>query len=284
MVDGGFRERFEPLPTWFDQTLDPGEYELIWVEYGSSIAGPLRGLAEQYVNMTVLPLGHTGDYHSSFCFNAGIERTAGELIVIPDADVAVDPDFLQRVRDEHIRNEHLAMYIYRYDEAPQDFTGHWDLDHLRQVCTLVNPENYGGCLTVRRKWLLAINGYEQHDLFGTGFHTNGKDVAVRLKILGLDIKWHPELRLYHGWHPSTRVNAPIYQLQRIITEYRARTLAPVAFNGIDQQHDRPIPPELECRIRSASEGGSHNVRRRIIPQRLRRALSSLAHTTGVTNY
>lgn len=201
MVDGGFRERFHLLNCLEEQTLDKSEYEVIWVEYYNEIPAEVANSA--FVRTITLNNPKNVMYHSSYCFNRGIRESRGELAVIIDADVVVERDFLESVWLEHQRYDELAMYIVRLDQDQQYSSQDVSLERLKQVCQLRSPSNFGGCLTVRKCWLEAINGYEQHRAFASNYHSNGLDVNARLKNLGLAVKWHSELRLYHPWHPGT---------------------------------------------------------------------------------
>ena len=101
--------------------------------------------------------------------------------------------------------------------------------------------------------MMEINGYEQHPVFATGFHANGFDVYTRLRLLGLHVMWHPELMLYHPWHPHSGEGDAQWALQKIVTDYRAVHLDPVAFNGIAPARDRQMPPDLVSLLRRARE-------------------------------
>ncbi len=246
MVDGSFREAFHAVDFFARQTFD--NFELIWVEYYDDVNPVLRQKLAGRCDFRSIALHRSGIYHSSFCFNAGIRASSAELLVVPDGDVAVEGDFLERVWEEHAENERLVMYVHRRNEPREQHVAEVTLEHLGPVARVTNPENYGGCLTVRKKWLLAINGYEQHWVFGHGAHANGRDVYTRLKNLGLHIQWHPELKLYHPWHAGTRVAASSYRLQQIVIDYRTRSLATSAFEGLDPSRNSALPPDLTARI------------------------------------
>ena len=96
-----------------------------------------------------------------------------------------------------------------------------------------NPYNYGGCLSVRRKWLMAINGYEEHPVFSSGFHANGLDIYTRLKNFGMAIMWSKDLRLYHPYHHLSLTTSARYAAQKTIIDWRAKTLIHKPIQGID---------------------------------------------------
>jgi len=245
MVDGSFREKFHSISYFAEQTIPANRYELIWVEYFNHVTPELESEISQHDNFKIIKLNKTDEYHSSYCFNEGIKQSSGDLIVIPDADVVVENDFLEKVYAEHQKNEKLVMYIYRYNEPEDQHKEQINIEHLNDTCILTNPSNYGGCLTVRKKWLMEINGYEQHPVFSGGFHANGYDVYTRLKSLGLHIMWHPELKLYHPWHPLTLVNSDNFDKQKIISDYRAKKLIYKAAQGIDSSSNSYLPGESQ---------------------------------------
>lgn len=273
MVDGSHRQHFLGVDTFAGQAFHPEEYELVWVEFYATVSPELAEKIRQNRLFSVLTLNRTGTYHSSYCFNAGIEAARGDLLVIIDADVLVEPDFLETVWKEHQLNEKLVMYVFRYDEpkkarqGPREMT----LQHLRSACVLSNPSNFGGCLTVRKKWLYSINGYEQHPVLGTHYHANGLDVYTRLKNLGLHIMWHPTLRLYHPWHPHLPGYQEAYKMQRVLIRYRALERDILAYQGIDACRNRSLPPRLEAELEGARKKARYSIRRllRSIARRVR---------------
>jgi hypothetical protein len=242
MVDGSFREHFHALRFFGDQTLPPEDYELLWVEFYREVRPELRAEIGKFPHFKIITLGNEPGttYHSSYCFNQGIAEARAELLAIPDADVVVERDFLERVWQEHQANEKLVMYIYRYDEPEMLHQPSWTLDDLKRNCVPKNPNNYGGCLTVRKKWLMAVNGYEQQPVFAGHYHANGWDVYTRLTLLGLHVMWHPELRLYHPWHPYPPGKIYVPHNQHIVIRYRMKQMIAGAFQGIDSTKNREM--------------------------------------------
>ncbi|MBN1680161.1 MAG: glycosyltransferase family 2 protein [Anaerolineae bacterium] len=255
MIDGSFRESFHAIDFFCNQTLRPDEYELIWVEYTDAVSPELQAQIDKYTHARIIMLGRSGLYHSSYCFNAGIMAARADLVVIPDADVVVEPDFLESVWHEHQALDKLAMYIHRLDEPEAAHKTPANLGHLKNVCEIRSPGNFGGCLTVRKKWLLVINGYEQHPVFASGFHGNGFDINMRFRSLGLYILWHPTLRLYHPWHPFTASTSAktLAKKQNAVSRYRTHHLLTDAFEGIDPARNTPLPEDLAERLERIDE-------------------------------
>jgi glycosyl transferase family 2 len=250
MVDGSFRERYDSIDFMTGQNVPAEDYELIWVEYFDQISPDLRrriDAASENRNFRAITLGRDGEYHSSYCFNRGIAEARGELVVIPDADVIAEPDFLQTVWDDHAAADRLVTYYHRYNEPEDRRADGVDLEHLRGVCELTNPSNHGACVAVRRKWLIEINGYEQSPIFATGFHANDKDIYARLCSLGLMVRWNPDVKLFHPWHAMTGEVTPHYKPQLDVISWRGRTLSTLPFRGLASSRNT-TPPQRYVEI------------------------------------
>ncbi|MFW6032291.1 MAG: glycosyltransferase [Phycisphaeraceae bacterium] len=244
MVDGSFRERFHAIDAFANQNMARDDYELIWVEYYDRVSPALEANLAKYPHCRAVCLGREGVYHSSYCFNRGIVEARGEVIVIPDADVIVESDFLDKVWADHAECDRLVEYFHRWNEPEHAHREEVDMDHLRRVCELTNPANHGACISVRTKWLLEINGYDQHPVFSTGFHANDRDVYTRLNNLGLSVRWNPDVKLYHPWHPATCVHAPNYIPQHQVIAHRGTSQMTQAYRGIDPARDSDPPETL----------------------------------------
>ncbi len=245
MVDGAFRERYDSIDFMAKQNLPADRYELIWVEYFDKIDPDLQqriDTASKTHNFRTITLGRKGHYHSSYCFNRGIIEAKGELLVIPDADVIAEPNFLEKVLQDHAGYDRLVTYYHRYNEPESQRAEQVDIEHLRDVCELTNPSNHGACIATRRKWFIEINGYEQSPIFATGFHANDKDVYARLCSLGLMVRWNPDVKLYHPWHAMTGELTPHYKPQLDVISWRGRTLSTRPFQGLVTSLNT-IPPQ-----------------------------------------
>lgn len=250
-VDGSYRSHFTAVDSLEEQSFSKQDYEILWVEYFGGVRKELLQKESAYSNFKTYTLNRSGIYISGFCFNAGIQHAKGELIVIPDADVLFENNFLEKIWQEHQKNEKLVMYIYRYDEPLRKEPTSLTKEELEKNCVLTNPINYGGCCTVRKKWLLAVNGYEQLEIFKTGAHANGLDLATRLKNLGLHIMWHPELKMYHPWHPHKFWIIDPYKAQKTVIKHRALHREIFPYQGINPYLNRELPSDLKKKLKTA---------------------------------
>lgn len=260
MFDGGFREKFHMVDYLNRQTLPKDECELIWVEYYGEIKDELK----QKPNLKIITLNNSKNTseHSSYCFNEGIRLSRGEVLVIIDADQAVEPTFLETIKKEHEKCDDLVMYMQRWDESEEDHHPEksYDIEYLKSVCRFTNAFNYGGCLTVRKKWLLKINGYDCDPLF-RGLHATGKDCYTRLKNLGLHVKWHPTERLYHPWHPGGLAPSEGYKPQLDIIRKRELNLTWLPNQGLDHALDKEVKDVPDVQEASGTERHANIFRR-----------------------
>lgn len=258
MIDGMFREAFHAVGSWGAQDLPPDEYELIWVEHYGAVDPRLEEEIEKVPNARLIKLGREGEYHSSYCFNAGIKAATGELLLLPDADLMVEPCFVREIAGLHARNPRLVTYNHRFNEPKDEHHGTPTLEHLQAVGVVTHPWNWGGCLGVRKEWLVEVNGFEQHPVFATGDHANDFDMYTRLKDLGLEVAWPPGLNLYHPWHPGTLRYSDAHRLQRIVSDYHAHALTSHAFQGLDPARDTEMPEALRAALDQAREEYARN--------------------------
>ena len=201
--DGNFRENLHTIRFFGEQRMAHEEYEFLWVDYyGSNDA--VRSAMERYPNFRVVTLDRdpSETWHLGHCINEGARQSRGTLLVIPDGDIAVGPDFLEYVAAECGQSDHVT-YFRRYDELERDAceASTRDLAHLEQRCKLLNPLNYAGCLVLHRETFEKVNGYEEHPLF-SGPGMNAMETYVRLRNAGCSVRWS-DRKIYHPWHPNT---------------------------------------------------------------------------------
>jgi hypothetical protein len=248
LIDGSFRERFHAVDAFAHQTLPADQFEILWVEHYGRIHADLAARASRYPHLRIITLGRDGEYHSAYCRNAGVRESRGELIVYADGDVVPEPTVLEALWNEHRDRDDLVVFLYRHDEPRSVHRDDWDFEHLQRHSVVGNTTNYGACMSVRKKWIVAVNGWEQHPAFGTHINAHGTDMYIRFKNLGLAVKWHPDIRLYHPWHPLTNVGSFAYVVQSAFSAYRARQLVTVAYDGLDPARTLPLPADLEADI------------------------------------
>lgn len=200
--DGSFRESFHTVDFFGNQSFPQREYEFIWVEYYSVVNQRLREKILLLENARIISLGGEGVWHLGKCLNEGIRQSSGKVLVICDGDIAVESDFLDTVWGIHNKMDNLVLYFRRWDEPESAHVTSITLHHLQEVCQLLHPRNYGGCLTTRRECIDYVHGYEEHPIF-SGPGATSKELYTRLKNAGFPVMWHPSQKIYHPWHTNS---------------------------------------------------------------------------------
>ncbi len=195
LFDGGYRESFHTLDFLADQNLPADRWEIVWVDWRDQVDP--RVLRHERIRK--ICLGRTPPYHIGCMVNAAVRETSGDLLVIMDADVALQPGFLAEVTATHESFPDLVMHVKRLDQPSYHHDLPVDLETLQATCEPVNQTNYGGCCSVERKWFEAVNGYTESPEFSSQSGV-AMEFHHRLMNHGLNHMWHPSLRLYHPWH------------------------------------------------------------------------------------
>jgi len=240
MVDGGWRENFDPLASWLDQSLPAERYELIWVDYTDRVAPQVEATGR----VRTFALGRRDEPQVlPRAYNEGIRQARGGILVLPDADVYCQRDLLATVAEELTADPSEVLYVLRLDQTKRRYRPGQDADHVRATATLRHTHNFGGCVAVAREHLLAINGYEELPFFA-GYLQSGFDNWVRFKNLGLKIRWHPTQRVYHPWHPTPPAGKfDNRRAQKRLIARRAATGEVLAYQGLDAARNRPYDPD-----------------------------------------
>ncbi len=234
--DASFREHLHTIDFFGRQNYEPSEYELIWVDYYAS-RDEVHSKINQYANARILALENPLDqkWHLGDCINAGVAASSGELLIIPDGDIAVEPDFIEFVSEAHQKFQDLVIYFRRYDEPAQMSSqdSRHSLTYLKNVARLTNPTNYGGCLTLRRTSFERINGYETHPAFA-GPGCQGIETYTRLSNAGMAIQWAPDKKIFHPWHPLSGDNLKDSQINAALASARAVHPWIIPYAGLEQ--------------------------------------------------
>jgi len=205
--DGGFRERFFQVDSLAKQTVDPYEFEYIWVESFSEASRGLLNKLHEYpeLNYKVIALNRSSSYFLSKCVNEGIKSANGEIVIVLDADTYVQSNAIEVVIEEYERDSNFLLGIHRWDEPspPRLRNKKVTLPKLEQRCELLNDSNYGGFFALSKVNYLKSGGYEEHSVF-SGYDSAGAlDLKTRFTNMGLEWVWHPSLKTYHICHENS---------------------------------------------------------------------------------
>jgi len=134
--------------------------------------------------------------------NAGVARTAGEIVVFVDADVEVHPDALRRLREALDADAGLDAVFGAYDEhpaAPQTVSRFRNLLHHHVHASAPGPATtfWAGLGAVRREAFDAVGGFDDHryarasieDIeLGMRLHAAGHRIALDPRVRGRHLK------------------------------------------------------------------------------------------------
>lgn len=201
--DCGFREKTHAVDAYLNQSLDPDNYEIIWVEFYDRVLEAIKKYQDQYKNVRYVCLHQSGTAQYGMCINEGVRLAQGELLVISDGDVIVPDDFLENELALHAQSGTMPFINYhrRYDE-PQTLTtvDPTDLESVKKRCTIARYLNYAGCFSMRKEHFIQLNGYEH----GLNFHDAcAREFNARAVNAGYLIRWDQRVDLFHPWHLNT---------------------------------------------------------------------------------
>ncbi len=216
--NGSFREKYHTIHAFGNQTLARGKFEFIWVDYYRA-NHDLKNQIGAYSNFRLLNLERPASepWHLGKCINAGVTSSTGDLLVIPDGDILVAPDFLEYVYKQHLSDENLVMYHFRYEEAEKDHHPalSYTIDYLDKYTKVLYPANYAACYSLKRKNFDGVKGYEEHPCF-SGAGMQAAEINIRFKNAGLAIKWDKKKKTYHPWHPNTAVTSQLNRVRSLL--------------------------------------------------------------------
>lgn len=219
LLDWSVRESFHLLHYLARQTAPRDSFEVILVEYFSTVSPAAQKYADEIDTWITLDMPASVYYHKHLMYNAGIEFARGDVVMIGDSDAMVRETFIQTIIDAFERDPEIVFHIDQFRNLRRDFYP-FNFPSFEQVlgdqcinnvggktAGLVEPldplhaRNYGACMCARREDLIAIGGADEHiDYLG---HICGPyDMTFRLVNLGRREIWSAEEFSYHTWHPG----------------------------------------------------------------------------------
>jgi len=226
MFDAGFRERFWTIDCLNNQTLSKRKYEVIWVEYYNKVHKELS----KKKHLKIIKLNRkTKEYHEGIMLNEGIRKSKGDLLVIIDGDLIVEPDFLERIKKAHEVDDNLVLYVVRRNSPYIESLDEKGWETLRTNYKL----QFGNCacLTTRKKHIIEVNGYDEHPVFG-GLTAISGDIKVRLQNYGLNVQWNSDINIYHSHHKGALQRYEKQQLQEAVVDKRLKNKTIYPYIGL----------------------------------------------------
>lgn len=219
LLDWSVRESFHVLEYLRQQTIPRDAFEVIVVEYYSTVSPAVQRFADQVDTWALLDMPASAYYHKHLMYNAGIMLAHGDIVVIKDSDAMVRDNFLARILDafaadpgivfhiDQFRNNRRDLYPFAYPDF-ETVTGPGCINSVNgktaglvETADPLHMRNYGACMCARRDDLIAIGGADEHiDFLG---HVCGPyDMTFRLVNHGRREVWADDTFSYHTWHPG----------------------------------------------------------------------------------
>jgi hypothetical protein len=219
LLDWSVRESFHLLHYLAQQTVPRDDFEVIIIEYYSSVSEALRPFAAEVDTWLVLDMPPHVYYHKHLMYNAGIVLANGDIIMIGDSDAMVKSTFIETIIRNFDAEPNLVYHIDQFRNLRRDFypfnypsfdevLGEGAINNVGgKTAGVLDTEdpihlrNYGACMCARRSDMIAIGGADMHiDYLG---HICGPyDITFRLINYGRREVWDMKEFTYHTWHPG----------------------------------------------------------------------------------
>jgi GT2 family glycosyltransferase len=181
--------------------------EVIVSDYGSVDCPGVRAMVEE-IGARYVYTPTDGVWSRSRALNAGFAVSTGSVLVSTDADMLFSPRSMEVVGRRVLDDQNEALVLQCRDlPAAYDHEGvveaGMDWPAFESVCTFRPRWGMGGMMAVSRDAFLDIRGFDERmEIYGG----EDMDFAQRIQRSGRRLSWveHPDVRMYHMWHPSTR--------------------------------------------------------------------------------
>lgn len=184
------------------QTRFDGEFEIVIVDNNST--DDTYDVAQSYaarhdrVHAVI-----EDDIQSSYAArNTGIEHATGDVLVFVDADITMDPDWLDTIATEIDDEEYLTYDVEVYVPDGEDtWVARYNEHTSFPIEEYAKERDFGGggCIAVRREVFEDVGRFN-HRLISGGDAVFGHRVAAS----GRDIRFTPKTRVYHPARTSLR--------------------------------------------------------------------------------
>ena len=219
LLDWNVRESFHLLHYLGLQSVDRDQFEVVFIEYYSRLAEPLKEFEHQVDTWILLEMPESCIYHKHLMYNCGLAFARGDIVVLCDSDAMVKDSFIETILGhfeesnrtvlhlDQFRNMRRDLYPFNYPSF-EEVIGAGCFNNVEGktagLVDRVDPlhsRNYGACMCARRADLIEIGGADEHiDYLG---HICGPyEMTLRLLNRGLEEVWHETEYLYHTWHPG----------------------------------------------------------------------------------
>lgn len=195
------------LRSLYLQNKDDGEFEVIFVDYGSDlpIALKIRALIHKYPFVRYVYNDTRGmPWNRAHALNTGIRIATGDFIFAADIDLIFALDFIDTLRA--IKSATVAFFFSVY-LTPSSFKK-WD--SIYNHTNFVRSSNQGlGISLIPREYLIQIGGFDENFSFW-GYEDNELyNRVASLRTLSVQF-FNEKIIAYHQWHPFYYDNQKLF--------------------------------------------------------------------------
>lgn len=206
----GFRDwglrRLELAVTSIRKSFGEIPGEIIISDYGSFDRKASKELAER-IGVKYVYTATDGPWSRSRALNAGFSAAEGDFLVSTDADMIFSPRAFEEIGRMSTADPTSAFFLQCRDLQP-GMNDEWVAENSEawgemEAKSRLRPRwGMGGMMAIHRSGFEIIRGFDER------LHTYGGedlDFAQRARRAGFRTHWieHPDVRMYHMWHPAT---------------------------------------------------------------------------------
>lgn len=179
-------------------------------------------LKQTYANIEVVLIDYSEPWNIAKARNKGIMESHGELTVILDADIILEPMVIANLMELHSRipDAYITAQVRMLKEKieyPRDVN---DLDKMWKGLSL----GYGGLFSARRKWWIRVRGFDERR---DTMLLEDIDMRERAKMDGMQVGFLNSLLedntgsyVYHEPHPNRFMGLSESEKNRVLERRR----------------------------------------------------------------
>lgn len=246
----------EHLAPCFESLLDgdgAGSHEILLVDNGSS-DGSVEFVRERFPSVRIVELPHNHGYAAAM--NLGCRAAGGEVLAFINNDTRVDADAVSRLAApiEGGATVATAAKILSFDGRELHFAGGGTNFHgiaFQHAMGERDADEYsiggptlfgcGAAMAIRRDVFFEVGAFDE-EFFA---YYEDVDLGWRLWVLGYDVQFVPEARVYHH-HSATSLKIPIHRVRVL---HIRNPLQMIFKNYGDEALGRIMSPALLLTIR-----------------------------------